>query len=166
MILEYNKYMNGVDKCDQYLTYYSLGRKARKWWEKVFFRLCELWIINAMVLYFAAYPDFAKQCQAHKLFRVQLAHELVQPLLDAKAAVGNNVHSPVPGRRSIEDDVRLQGKHFAESRHPKRGRYASCGYKKGKDNKYKDTKTSNYCTKCDKFICKSCFKLYHTKSYV
>ena len=108
MILKYNKYMNGVDKCDQYLTYYSLGRKARKWWEKVFFRLCELWIINAMVLYFAAYPDFAKQCQAHKLFRVQLAHGLVQPLLDAKAAVGNNVHSPVPGRRSIEDDVRLK----------------------------------------------------------
>jgi hypothetical protein len=32
----------------------------------------------------------------------------VQPLLDAKAAVGNNVHSPVPGRRSIEDDVRLK----------------------------------------------------------
>ena len=27
MIIEYNKYMNGVDKCDQYLTYYSLGSK-------------------------------------------------------------------------------------------------------------------------------------------
>jgi hypothetical protein len=73
MILEYDKYMNRVDKCDQYLTYYSLRRKARKWWKKVFFRLCELCIINAMVLYFAVYPDFAKQRQAHKLFRIQLA---------------------------------------------------------------------------------------------
>ena len=38
IIVEYNKYMNGVDKCNQYLNYYSLGRKAKKWWKKVFYR--------------------------------------------------------------------------------------------------------------------------------
>ena len=32
----------------------------------------------------------------------------------------NKVHSPIPGRRSILNDTRLQGKHFAESHHPKR----------------------------------------------
>lgn len=30
MIVDYNKYMNGVDKCDQYLNYYSVGRKSIK----------------------------------------------------------------------------------------------------------------------------------------
>ena len=27
-IIAYNKYMAGVDKCDQYLNYYLVGRKA------------------------------------------------------------------------------------------------------------------------------------------
>ena len=34
LICDYNVYMNGVDKCDQYLSYYSLSRKSRKWWKK------------------------------------------------------------------------------------------------------------------------------------
>ena len=65
-----------------------------------------------MVLYFIAHPDLAKKHQAHKLFRIQLVHELVQPLLDCKAAVGDDVHSPTPGRRSISNDSHLQGKQF------------------------------------------------------
>ena len=28
IICQYNNYMNGVDKCDQYLNYYSMGRKS------------------------------------------------------------------------------------------------------------------------------------------
>ena len=38
------------------------------------------------------------------------------------------------------------------------------GYKKGASLQYKDTKTSNYCVKCNKFLCKSCFETYHIKS--
>ena len=39
MIAEYNKYMNGVDKCDQYLASYSINCKTLKWW-KTFFLQC------------------------------------------------------------------------------------------------------------------------------
>ena len=42
----YNKFMNGVDRSDQLLSYYSLNRKSVKWWEKVHWRLFELVIIN------------------------------------------------------------------------------------------------------------------------
>ena len=42
MIIQYNTYMGGVDKCDQYLSYYSLGRKSIKCRKKVFFPLFEL----------------------------------------------------------------------------------------------------------------------------
>ena len=78
----------------------------------------------------------------------------------------DEVHSPIPGRRSISNDTRLQGKHFAESCHPKRGRCACCGYKKGINGKNKDTKTSNYFGKCDKCFCKTGFEPYHTRSNV
>ena len=37
IICQYNNYMNGVDKCNQYLNYYSIGRKFIKWWKRVFF---------------------------------------------------------------------------------------------------------------------------------
>ena len=37
MICQYNKFMNGVDKCDQYLSTWSIQRKTLKWWKKLFF---------------------------------------------------------------------------------------------------------------------------------
>ena len=75
MIIQYNTYMGGVDKCDQYLSYYSLGRKSIKWWKKVFFRLFELCIINAMVVYFNKNIEFSKRMQAHNFFHEILARE-------------------------------------------------------------------------------------------
>ena len=40
-IREYNKYMKGVDRADQYLSYYSILRKTMKWSKKVM-----LWLLN------------------------------------------------------------------------------------------------------------------------
>ena len=42
LIAEYNKYINGVDKCDQCLASYSVDRKTLKWWKKIFFRLLDM----------------------------------------------------------------------------------------------------------------------------
>ena len=61
------------------------------------------------------------------------------------------------------NEVHLVGKHYPESKHPLRKCCVLCGYKK-KDRKYARKKTSNYCARCDKFVCKNCFELYHTKS--
>ena len=52
MIYQYNLFMEGLDKCDQFLSYYAMGRKSAKWWKKVFFRMLELCIVNSMCLYF------------------------------------------------------------------------------------------------------------------
>jgi len=161
MILEYNTYMGGVDKCDQYLSYYSIGRKTIKWWKRVFFRVFEICVVNSIVVYFSKNPNFQKKKNSHKLFRE--AYELVQPLLDRRADGDVNLSS---GRLSVSDDKRLKGKHFAESRHPKRGRCVKCSSDKNVRGFPKDTKTSNFCQKCDAFICKTCFKVFHTSSRV
>ena len=76
--------MNFVDKCDQYLNYYSMGRKSIKWWKIVIFRLIELCVVNAMVIYLHKNSDIASKRRAHKYFREALAHDLIQELLDAK----------------------------------------------------------------------------------
>ncbi|XP_014472553.1 PREDICTED: piggyBac transposable element-derived protein 4-like [Dinoponera quadriceps] len=43
-IVNYNKYMKGVDRADQYLSYYSIFRKTKKWTKRVvmFFINCAL----------------------------------------------------------------------------------------------------------------------------
>jgi hypothetical protein len=43
-VVQYNKYMKGVDCADQYLSYYSIVRKTVKWLKKVvlFFVNCAL----------------------------------------------------------------------------------------------------------------------------
>ena len=34
VVMEYNKYMKGVDQVDQYLAFYSFNRKTVKWWKR------------------------------------------------------------------------------------------------------------------------------------
>jgi len=55
-IREYNKFMKGVDRADQYLSYYSILRKTKKWIKKNGFIPYKLRIIQRV-------PDL------HKKFR-------------------------------------------------------------------------------------------------
>lgn len=45
IILDYNQFMNGVDRNDQ-LTYYALNMKSVKWGKKVLWRMFELALVN------------------------------------------------------------------------------------------------------------------------
>ena len=61
MIMEYNKFLGRFDKCNQYLNYYLLGRKAIKWWKKTFFRVFGISTVNAMVVHYYKLPTFKKR---------------------------------------------------------------------------------------------------------
>ena len=107
--------MGGVGKCDQFLSYYAVGRNTMKWWKKVFLRMFELCIINSMCIYFEKYPDFAKRRSSHKLFREILVHQLVQPYLHAKSEKEYQARSPLLAKSkckiAVDDDFHLRGKH-------------------------------------------------------
>lgn len=84
IISKYNAYMGGVDLMDQHLSYYSMStRRTLKWWKKVFWRLVDICIINAWILFRQNNPNSAIKSQ--RSFRLKLAEELVQPLLNLKA---------------------------------------------------------------------------------
>ena len=70
MIDECNHYMSGVDELDQLISTYSFTKKSKKWWEKVFFRLLEISVINACILYTKFHPRFASNNRKHKYFRI------------------------------------------------------------------------------------------------
>ena len=94
--------MNGVDKCDQMISSYDIQRKTQKWWKKLFFRLVELGIINAMIIFVKLFPDMLPKRRRHRVFRTVLIHEFVQPLIDEK----NDKVSD--GRQSDIPDIRLK----------------------------------------------------------
>lgn len=78
--------MGGVDLTDQHLSYYSLSnRRTIKWWKKVFWRLVDLCMLNAWIIYRSNYPNDS-DINSQKAFRVKLAEELVQPLLNLRAS--------------------------------------------------------------------------------
>ena len=70
---------------------------------------------------------------AHKLFRVLVIHDLVQPLLDIKSEPKTNLATP--GHL-----LRLKSKHFLECWSPKHGCYVKWSYEKICAGKFNDTK--------------------------
>jgi hypothetical protein len=150
IICDYNDNMGGVDRLDQVIANYDMQRKSQKWWKKVFVRMIELCVVNAFVLFLHKNPQHKKKNSVHKAFCETLAIQLTQSLLDKKA---DTYKSPLAHYKT---DDRLVGKHFP-TKHSDRGRCTVCAFKKSVSGKRKDTKTKNFCKKCEKFICLNMF---------
>ena len=150
LITDYNAFMGGVDRMDQMITYYSAGRKTIKWYKRLFWRVVDMALVNSYILYNLCHRD---KPLTQKQFRLELADALVQKYINEKAT--GNVISRSPTER-------LRGKHFPIT--SKRGRCTVCGNKKNPHGRRRDRKTTNYCPKCKKHLCKKqCFELYHTR---
>lgn len=157
-IQDYNLFMGGVDLTDQYLSYYSLTqRRTIKWWKKVFWRMIDIAILNSWIIFRSNFPD--SEINTHRLFRLELIHELVQPLLTRLASPEGGL-SYSKGRKPTACDKRLLGKHFPYKQ-SERGRCVVCYNEKTLTGSRKAKKTTSYCPKC-----KSCFESFHTKSKI
>ena len=97
-VQDYNMYMGGVDLSDQHLSYYSLTqRRTLKWWKKVFWRMIDISILNAWIIFKANFPNSV--IDSHRAFRIELIHQLVQPLLSLKASPENPLSYSSKGRK-------------------------------------------------------------------
>jgi hypothetical protein len=50
-IIDYCKYMGGVDVNDQICQYYEVLRKCVKWWKTLFFHLFNMLLVNVYILH-------------------------------------------------------------------------------------------------------------------
>lgn len=66
-VREYNKFMKDVDRADQYLAYYSILLKCKKWTKKTV-----LYLINCAL--FNAYHVYVKSSGNHIRFKKFLMH--------------------------------------------------------------------------------------------
>jgi hypothetical protein len=156
VVCDYNKNMLGVDLKDQMLQPYLLERKkSTKWYKKLFKRLLNVAIHNAMVIY-RSLPN-NKNMDTLK-FRLSQAKGLVEKY-------GSRVPRPVYGRPSVEPPPkRLTERHFLE-RIPATGKKAKPQKRCVVCAKHGKRKESIYwCSECEAGLClDGCFKKYHTK---
>lgn len=89
-IVEYNKYMKGVDRADQYLSYYSILLKTKKWTKKVV-----LFFINAAL--FNAHRVYVKGSGTNirfKKFLLDVANSWINTTEMQESEAGNyNLHN-------------------------------------------------------------------------
>ncbi|XP_021941441.1 piggyBac transposable element-derived protein 4-like [Zootermopsis nevadensis] len=156
VVRDYNKHMLGVDLKDQMLQAYLLERKKEtKWYMKLFKRLLNVAIHNAMVMYRCVPQN--KTLDTLR-FRILLAQGLVEKH-------GPGVPRPSSGRPSLDPPPkRLSERHFQE-RIPATGKKAKpqkrCVVCR-KRGKRKDT--VYWCGECEVGLCMvGCFKDFHTK---
>ena len=50
VIVEYNKYMGGVDCADQLLCYCGFGHRTIRWWRRAFFIIVDMAVVNSYIL--------------------------------------------------------------------------------------------------------------------
>ncbi|KAL6420503.1 hypothetical protein ACFW04_013838 [Cataglyphis niger] len=104
-VLDYNKYMKGVDRADQYLSYYPIYRKTIKWSKKVCMYLFNCALFNA----FRTYQYFNTE---HKSLRF---HDFLLKVCDSRIkdhvpTSEQNLEVATTSRTSHHDPVdRLSG---------------------------------------------------------
>ena len=161
-IVQYNKYMGGVDQADQLLSYYGFGHRTVKWWRRAFYFLLDMAVVNSYILYTVANPS-KKGRLTHEQFRVTLATEL---LYAGGVEVGSPSEHHGPHRQSLQPAARLTQRHFPISlgRTPGgRVRQLDCTVCSGRRGRGRKT-TTYKCRECDQPMCiVPCFELFHTK---
>ncbi|KAI8785376.1 piggyBac transposable element-derived protein 4 [Biomphalaria glabrata] len=155
MVHDYNMMMNGCDRADQMLSYYSVhSRKSMKWWKKVFFWILEIAQINALIIYNAT--QVICDQPSKKLSLKNFLKTLIDGLVDAATALGD-VPRQVKVKTVKADSEIAPGPHlvhYEENDCP-------CVYCKSQSQR---KRTRFFCSGCPsqpRLCVKHCFRLYH-----
>ena len=77
LLPDYQAFMRGVDRGDQLIGYYNIGRRSRKWWKRVFGYAIEVAALNAYIIQKDGRPPSERSKHDYLEFRVALAEELI-----------------------------------------------------------------------------------------
>jgi len=75
LLPDYQQYMRGINRGDQLVGFYNVGRRSRKWWKRYFLYLLGCSLLNAYVL--------------HSLAHLHLHQATRRQKIDFKILVGN-----------------------------------------------------------------------------
>ena len=149
---DYNKFMGGVDKLDQQLAYYNVGRPGKKWWRYLMWHTLSTAIYNTFICRGDSphHYEVAKGYD-HMMFRMDIATALINGCCSRK----------LPGRRSSKQEVVAPEsiKHHVVGKLPGRGKQCvNCSLRGKKTAKGYPVETTWKCRFCEVPLCKKvCF---------
>ena len=160
LLPDYQAYMRGIDRGDQLMGYYNVGRRSKKWWKRVFAYLLEVSILNAYVLQKFKKGETEKDFLS---FRLALATQLV--------GTYRRSHSGRPRSLEHKQQLRLDTtrSHLPECVASKRDCVvcSKMRNKLGISRKEYRHESCIKCIVCDVHLClnreRNCYKIYHTE---
>ena len=174
-VIEYNKYMSGVDMIGQMIQYYKFNRKTVKWWKKLFFHLVSLALINAQKLYNLRKNEKGQKTLDLFNFVTSIVEELAVVTVNTKTTCQTK---KVPGSIRNVDSCRVidpRYRHFLERisgskecevcKKRIKMRVQPDDEDDAGPSLKRPRRTSYQCSLCKVFLCiGKCFAAYHSKS--
>lgn len=167
LLPDYQAHMRGVDRGDQLISYYNIGRRSKKWWKRVFYYILECALLNSFVLDGYVWPaDHARLGRAKRdilEFRLELANELIGSFSSRKR----------PGRQLSSEHAQMGRMNWTLGHWPEPvERKSDCVVCAGIIVRKKLPRSGNrhesrtQCSHCKVHLCvapgRNCFKKYHT----
>lgn len=154
VVINYTKNMGGVDKSDQYRSYYAFGRSSKKWWKYLFNYVINVLIVNSFILRkLSNLPAGSKHGYTQLEFRKKLITQLIGNFTSRKV-VGRkrNITMGIVSPRSAHKIVKTELRRVCQL----------CVSDNKKTEKGHSIKTPWKCRNCDIYLCKNgCFLSYH-----
>lgn len=147
-IIEYNKYMCGVDRLDQNVSQYRIAYKGKKWWSSIWTWLIDVCVNNAWQLHRLG------QSKITQLeFRRQIAIYYCKHYGEKSKKSGPTANPSRKNENSIKESIRYDRiDHLVVPIEKKR----RCAGELCK------TIGRTECSKCNVGLCVKCFSNYHT----
>ena len=145
-VVEYNKFMGGVDLSDQLIQYYTTQHRTVKWYRKLFLHFLDIAATNAYLLHRELMQNMQKDSMTHKTFLEELTAQLCSVTVKTEKTPVKNVsnvpiHKPFCGPRAYRK---------------------VCVYCKTQGKK---VKTPWMCKVCDVYLCvlpeRNCYDAWH-----
>lgn len=148
-IIGYNKFMSGIDRQDQMMSYYPCGRKTIRWYKKLFVHVLQMSLINAFYLH-------NKYAQRGRLYDFRL--DVINNLLSSSSMP--SVRLVIMNVSHTISKIEKKAKEIKGSRESKRVSRKECKVCRQK----KIRKQTVYeCKTCpgNPGFCLECFETYH-----
>ena len=155
-LTDYNNFMNGVDRNDQYRWQHPCYIKSMKWWKAVFFFLVDLSLINSFLLYKNRPTVDPNARYTLADYRVDLIAQLVPDEPEAPLRPGPRQHNHHYLNRRAERHFLVPNSDLDAKGNPKTRWCArdGCG-----------SRSSFVCEKCERAFCfcaaRQCFNYEH-----
>ena len=140
MIVEYNKYMGGVDLCDRFLSEYRPTIRGKKWWFSLFLHGLNVLVVATWRLHINL---------GGKMLQLDFLRSIACCLLKTNAQTHLLARQ---NPRHQEDDVRFDKVGHEVHKGLKEGRCKAC-----------QKNTFYLCIKCNLRLHQKCFDKYHSK---